>query len=427
MEKILRLSAAAIVSAACLFISSCDDSGDEPAAALPDRGEWSETISGADEIIGAYPDLYSNYWEYTWSIKDNPDAILCLKGTYPHCRYFSFSLYNDLTGSAIGGIDDVNITPDGGCENPFLHTTAAPSTFTVYIVPACVSEATVAKLGSKNICRIEAGVENAVVMMRHYLGTDASGKPHEYGGVDMPEITALSGADLTPVNAPEHILSNVYNATSQVYVQKSDEYKEMPFFLAPVSKYYPNNSTAYLYARTHIHSDEVLTFSFIPAVVPTAPEENISSPARYWSICLGSAADTRSYVSTCDRDAAWKSGEKSEFVVVLANNPDLDRIRDKVAEKKQAGELVNLLVWDSEKVNVDGKPIGETIAFMYRNILPDTSWPHSIANMIPTDYMDATGEPIDHVTDPSRQIADIALGDYGPRGVKISVAEFLAL
>ena len=228
------------------------------------------------------------------------------------------------------------------------------------------------------------------------------------------------------MNAPKHILSNVYNATSQVYVQKSDEYPEMPFFLAPVSKYYPNNSTAYLYARTHIHTGEVLTFSFIPALVPTAPEENLSSPARYWSICLGSAADTRSYVSTCDRDAVWKSGEKSEFVVVLASNPDLDKIRDKIKEENLAGERVNLLVWDSGKVNIDGKPIGETIAFMYRNILPDKSWPHSIANMIPTDYMDAAGEPIDHVTDPSRQIADIALGDYGPRGIKISTDEFLA-
>lgn len=357
---------------------------------------------------------------------DNPDAILCLKGTFPHCRYFSFSLYNDLTGSAIGGIDDVNIIPDNNSVNPFMHTTHSNGTFTVYIVPAGVSDATVAKLDSKNICRIDAGVEKAVVMMRHYLGTDGEGNPDEFGGVAMPAITALSASDLSPVNAPKHILSNVYNATSQVYVQKSDEYPEMPFFLAPVSKYYPNNSTAYLYARTHIHTGEVLTFSFIPALVPTAPEENLSSPARYWSICLGSAADTRSYVSTCDRDAVWKSGEKSEFVVVLASNPDLDKIRDKIKEENLAGERVNLLVWDSGKVNIDGKPIGETIAFMYRNILPDKSWPHSIANMIPTDYMDAAGEPIDHVTDPSRQIADIALGDYGPRGIKISTDEFLA-
>lgn len=410
--------------AAFLFISACDDSGDVPVQCEP--AEWSATISGADEIIGAYPDLYSNYWEYTWSIMDNPDAILCLKGTFPHCRYFSFSLYNDLTGSAIGGIDDVNIIPDNNSVNPFMHTTHSNGTFTVYIVPAGVSDATVAKLDSKNICRIDAGVEKAVVMMRHYLGTDGEGNPDEFGGVAMPAITALSASDLSPVNAPKHILSNVYNATSQVYVQKSDEYPEMPFFLAPVSKYYPNNSTAYLYARTHIHTGEVLTFSFIPALVPTAPEENLSSPARYWSICLGSAADTRSYVSTCDRDAVWKSGEKSEFVVVLASNPDLDKIRDKIKEENLAGERVNLLVWDSGKVNIDGKPIGETIAFMYRNILPDKSWPHSIANMIPTDYMDAAGEPIDHVTDPSRQIADIALGDYGPRGIKISTDEFLA-
>lgn len=415
------LSAAFFASTATL--AACSDSDKTPEYK---EGQWSATLSGADEEIGAYPDLYSNYWEYTWSVEKNPDKIIRLKGTYPHCRYFSFSLYNDETGDAVGGIDDVNISPDAGGINPFLHTTAEASSFTVYIVPAGVSDAVIARLDSKNVCRINQGVRIASLMMRHYLGTDASGNPHEFGGVPMPEITALSAADLQGADAPEHLRSNVYDATSQAYVQKSDEYPEMPFFLAPVSKYYPNNSTAYLYARTHIHTGEVLTFSFIPAPVPTVAEDNPTSPARYWSICLGSAADTRSYVSTCDRDALWSRGEKSEFIVVLAENPDIEQIREKVAGEVRAGKRVNLLVWPSTKLNVDGKPIGETIAFMYRNILPDKSWQYSIANMLPTDYMDATGEPIDHVTDPSRQIADVALGDYGPRGIKISAAEFLA-
>ena len=83
---------------------------------------------------------------------------------------------------------------------------------------------------------------------------------------------------------------------------------------------------------------------------------------------------------------------------MLAENPDIEQIREKVAGEVRAGKRVNLLVWPSTKLNVDGKPIGETIAFMYRNILPDKSWQYSIANMLPTDYMDATGEPIDHVT-----------------------------
>ena len=77
------------------------------------------------------------------------------------------------------------------------------------------------------------------------------------------------------------------------------------------------------------------------------------------------------------------------------------------------------------KLNVDGKPIGEVIAVMYRNILPDVTWEYSIANMLPTAYKDETGEPIDHVTHPERQLAHLALGDYGSLGVKYATNEFL--
>ena len=65
------------------------------------------------------------------------------------------------------------------------------------------------------------------------------------------------------------------------------------------------------------------------------------------------------------------------------------------------------------------------MAVMYRNILPDREWKHSIATMTPTAYKDDTGEPIDHVTDPDKQLAHKALGDYGPLGVKVSNDDFL--
>ena len=48
---------------------------------------------------------------------------------------------------------------------------------------------------------------------------------------------------------------------------------------------------------------------------------------------------------------------------------------------------------------------------MYRNILPDREWKHSIATMTPTAYKNDTGEPIDHVTDPDKQLAHTARGD----------------
>lgn len=88
-------------------------------------------VAGDGEILGAYPDLFSNYWEYTYNMNEYPDVALRIEGQFPHARYFSFSLYDDETGSAIGGINDHEIIPDEGSENPSLarrkKTTVSPS------------------------------------------------------------------------------------------------------------------------------------------------------------------------------------------------------------------------------------------------------------------------------------------------------------
>ena len=414
----------AIALAIVAGLAACDDH-DTPNPPAAD-GQWSETLRGNGEEVGAYPDLYSNYWEYTYYMAGNENKAVCLAGEFPYARYFSISLYNDETGDAIGGINDSEIEPDRYSVNPFCETIDGTASFHIYIVPENTDEEFIAGLGSANICKVKKDVKKVAVFVRQYLGTDASGlNPDEFGGVKLPVISAIDIPTGKAAQVPVHEYCNVYAATSNVYVLKSDEDAEMPFFLSPVSKYYPNNSTAYLYARTHLHTDEVLTFSFIPAPIPERAEEYAAAVARYWSICLGSASDTRSYYSLCDRNADWESGRKAEFVVCLNNNPRLGEIKAYVEAAKRRGEKINLFVWDSEKKNIDGKPLGEYIAFMYRNILPDAGWEHSIATMLPTEYYDGTLEPIDHVTQPERQVAHIALSDYGPLGNKVTTSAFL--
>lgn len=97
----------------------------------------------------------------------------------------------------------------------------------------------------------------------------------------------------------------------------------------------------------------------------------------------------------------------------------MKEIEEKVRKlNEEQGGFVNLMVWDSEKKNIDGKPIGEYIALMYRNILPNPDCLYSMVKMTPTAYKDEKGEPIDHVTDPENQLAHLALGRYGPIGTK---------
>jgi len=409
---------------ALLGFAACDDDDDRESGSY--FAQWSETLKGNGEEVGAYPDLYSNYWEYTYYMTGNEDKAVCLTGEFPYARYFSISLYNDETGDAIGGINDVEIEPDKGSVNPFRETSATTGRFHIYVLPEDADEGFVSRLGSENICKVKKDVRKVAIFVRQYLGTDSSGaNADEFGGVELPAISAIDIATGDKTGVPDHEYCNVYAATSNAYVLKSDELADVPFFLSPVSKYYPNNSTAYLYARTRLRSDSVLTFSFIPAPIPARAEEYGDAVARYWSICLGSASDTRSYYSLCDRNADWESGSKAEFVVCLKNNPRLEEIKAYVETAKKSGEKINLFIWDSEKNNIDGKPLGEYIAFMYRNILPDAGWEHSIATMIPTEYFDGKLEPIDHVTQPERQVAHIALGDYGPLGKKISTSDFL--
>ena len=257
------------------------------------------------------------------------------------------------------------------------------------------------------------------------MGQDSKGNSDEYGGVVLPLIRAIDIRTLKEVAVPQRITSNVYKVTGKVFTQVSDYKQDVPFFLAPSSRYYPNNSTSYLYARTHLTEDSVLTFSFIPVPIPQRPEDYPTAAARYWSICLGSASNTRSYYSIFDKAANTAENEKTSFAVCLKQNPKLNDIQTKIEKLNKAGKHWNLFVWDKDKLDVDGKPIGSVIVIMYRNILANKNWPHSIANMLPTDYKNETGEPIDHVTDPSKQIAHKALGDYGPHGMKHAVSDFL--
>lgn len=429
MKLMQKLMAALLCCITMLPITGCsndDDNSPKIPAPVP-KEQWSATLKGDGEVLGAYPDLYSNYWEFTYDVDKNQNKIVCLKGEFPHCRYFSLSLYNDNTGDVVAGIDDVNIKPDDGSKNPFKETVSGKHYYTIYVVPNNTEQAVIDKLGSKNVVKITAGVTKVAMALRQYLGTTADGSAKdEYGGVELPAITAINMNTWEEDYAPDHVESNVYKATGNVYSQKSDEDKEMPFFLAPVSMYYPNNSTSYLYGRTHLRADSVLTFSFIPAPFPSKPEEYGNAVTRYWSICLGSGSDTRSYMSIYDNKARFATDKKATFVVCLKKNPNLTAIQEKVDQMNSKGAYVNLFVWDSEKKNIDGNPLGEIVVVMYRNILPDKEWKYSIANMVPTAYKTGDKDPIDLVTNPDKQLAHKALGDYGPLGIKVSTADFLA-
>lgn len=107
IKQIIMTSLLSCIMAMTFIACSDDDSNNDiKIPTVSPKEQWGATLKGDGEVLGAYPDLYSNYWEYTYEIDKNSDKILCLKGEYPHCRYFSISLYNDKTGDVFAGIDD---------------------------------------------------------------------------------------------------------------------------------------------------------------------------------------------------------------------------------------------------------------------------------------------------------------------------------
>lgn len=107
IKQIIMTSLLSCIMAMTFIACSDDDSNNDiKIPTVSPKEQWGATLKGDGEVLGAYPDLYSNYWEYTYEIDKNSDKILCLKGEYPHCRYFSISLYNDMTGDVFAGIDD---------------------------------------------------------------------------------------------------------------------------------------------------------------------------------------------------------------------------------------------------------------------------------------------------------------------------------
>lgn len=401
-----------VISTFALNLISCNND-DTPTPPSGNNEIWGTTYSHLN--LGAYPDIYSKYWVYAYDITKNPNIGLRISGVYPQARFFSFSIYNDLKGEVIDGLDDVNISPDDGYINPYnITTTGTYNKFTIYLLKEGTDLSLFPNVKEENVCYFNENVECVSICLRQYLGEG------EYGGVELPKIEGINLKTGETVEVPEGVTSKATIMKDGNFVPlESDQSIEVPFLLSPRGDYFPNNSTDYLYCRTQLTTDQVLTFSFIPAPIPSCVEEYKNAKARYWSICIGSVMNTYSYCSFHDRMLKYKDGEKITVAVVSANN-------DQLAEVKKTMENIPngyLMEWDEEQLDNQGRKINNIITVLYRNILPDKTWQYSMSTMTPTPY----GDPYNSITNPDKQIAHIALGDYGPLGIKYTTNEFLQI
>ncbi|MBC2716147.1 MAG: hypothetical protein HF978_12640 [Desulfobacteraceae bacterium] len=102
---------------------------------------WSEPMETSSFDTGiniAFPDPGAAYWTTTVNIPEG--ATLQFTGTFPHSRYMSFNAYNWVNRAPVNALDDVEIIPDEGGDNPYLpdakRNSDKESTYTVTVVNA---------------------------------------------------------------------------------------------------------------------------------------------------------------------------------------------------------------------------------------------------------------------------------------------------
>ena len=87
---------------------------------IPQESLW-EPFIGTDPTVIALPDLYSNYYAFSFDRTNGDDKYIGIrvKGQFGYARYMSYNLYDAQKASSYGALPDTALVPDAGSVNPF--------------------------------------------------------------------------------------------------------------------------------------------------------------------------------------------------------------------------------------------------------------------------------------------------------------------
>ena len=163
-------------------------------------------ISINPELNIAYPDTGAVYWSA--KVKLSEGAALKLVGKYAHARYLSINAYNLVTGAPTDALNDTEIIPDPGSDNPFLpgakRTTDLNRDFTITVLNAHVPEDPSQRMPNTLYAKAGDNGELALVW-RIYVPDKNRGIT---GGVGLPEPhVVLANGDVLDTDASCNALS----------------------------------------------------------------------------------------------------------------------------------------------------------------------------------------------------------------------------
>jgi hypothetical protein len=399
-----------------------------------------------------YPDKSATY--FVANIILPPGSSLILNGQYPHARYVSFTVANQLGDGQLGNgyfLRGDQIRPDEGSKNPFLpenDRNVSPRNFTIYVV-----QGNPPKIPFPNT--LYTGITERVhLSIRTYLvddGYDGTGnvRLHESGN-GLPVVSLLlpggriiSGPELVrELRALKEGDPNGYTQWHWLWkVKHSGDETNAPCLEVPFAQVFWNTdysvSGAFVATdperrvREHPPTNDggfasnpdtrymVIIYSFdygdvlvVRGKMPTHPVTRRgestwpeSSQVQYFSISTAAAPPSgQGWTTACDEQ--FPTNSKDEFTVAVSwpwNRPANATLRNGV---------VWLSPGDGEGHYIGARNWVGVLYIRYQN--PNPSWVHSPANIpMPTILQPIPQDPI-------------VMGPYYPKAEYVSKDNFEA-
>ena len=369
----------------------------KPTTPVLSDAQW-EPFIGTDPKVIALPDFYSNYYAFSFdrTKEDNKYIGIRVKGQFGYARYMSYNLYDAKKASSFGGFTDTALVPDAGSVNPFKPY-ADPNTpdrnYSLTVVPKGYP---VYGNESNVFTFISDSIDILTLMIRYYVPQKSV-----TAGVPLPSIEAFdvrtgNAVPLPPTYSIRKELSESVYTTRLSPIFKTAIDDTIRFYHAIGLGQFNNADNLYLISALKRLNNEVFLLRF---KAPTFRLDGTTDPnndVRYWSITQ-SRKNTTSALGI--KDADFKTAADGYVYVAIGD----ENIKGKA--KKAGYNFMPWLVQDT------------CMVLIYRNILGDPSFAGYLGKV-----------PVISMSNPRNifiQNARNYIGDYAPRGIKMSRLTFI--
>jgi hypothetical protein len=342
---------------------------------------WVEQTNPAADATGManinYPEASSTtYWGAELSAKIGTEVTV--HGQYPFGRFMAFELYTGDT--LVDFINDVNIQPDPGQNNPYVAGTAN-GTYTMYVVfgtkpnppaPNTIYTGTLTKVG---------------FIYRIYHATDPSDPAGGATNPQLPLITlhgvVLNNCPVQPYLPPLstawlRLAEGDWIGTPPTGSQIIPVTDPSPWdILNPATAhFFPNGADFYIVtelSRQYLAPFTANQVFVVRFLAPTFPNTRAGQPVytssqvRFWSICTDDLYTTNVNRCVCDDESVVSS---AGYVTYVISDPTLAPSTASLT-KYQAEWLAWGALYSSSDVVYDlyGNPWGTNTPVQYYNLI----------------------------------------------------------